>query len=47
MEKVQARAYDVLPYINAGQFRYLAAYRTNVVGMRATVIPVFWGVEKH
>jgi peptide/nickel transport system substrate-binding protein len=46
MEKVHARAYEVLPYINAGQFRYLAAYRTSVVGMRSTVIPVFWGVEK-
>lgn len=47
MEQVHARAYDVLPYINAGQFRYLAAYRTGVVGMRSTVIPVFWGVEKN
>jgi peptide/nickel transport system substrate-binding protein len=47
MEKVHARGYEVLPYINAGQFRTLAAYRSNVVGLRATTIPVFWGVEKN
>ncbi len=47
MEQVHARAYEVLPYINAGQFRTLAAYRTSVTGLRATTIPVFWGVEKR
>ena len=47
MEQVHARAYDVLPYINAGQFRTLAAYRGNVTGLRPTTIPVFWGVEKN
>lgn len=44
--QVSARAYEVLPYINAGQFRSLAAYRSNVSGLRATTIPVFWGAEK-
>ncbi len=47
LQRVQARAYAVLPYINAGQFRALAAYRTNVVGLRPTIVPVFWGVEKR
>jgi peptide/nickel transport system substrate-binding protein len=46
LDRVHARAYEVLPYINAGQFRTLAAYRSNVSGLRATTIPVFWGVEK-
>ncbi len=46
LTQVHARAYEVLPYINAGQFRSLAAYRSNVTGLRATTIPVFWGVEK-
>jgi peptide/nickel transport system substrate-binding protein len=46
LERVHARAYQVLPYINAGQFRTLAAHRTNVEGLRPTTIPVFWGVEK-
>ncbi len=46
LHRVHARAYQVLPYINAGQFRTLAAYRANVEGIRATTVPVFWGVEK-
>jgi peptide/nickel transport system substrate-binding protein len=46
LDQVQARAYEVLPYINAGQFRTLGAFRANIEGVRATTIPVFWGVEK-
>ncbi|MBC9176554.1 ABC transporter substrate-binding protein [Pseudoroseomonas ludipueritiae] len=44
--QVQARAFQVLPYIPAAQFRTLAAYRSNVEGLRPTTVPVFWGVEK-
>ena len=47
LQRVHARAYEVLPYINAGQFRTLAAHRTNVEGLRPTIIPVFWGVTKR
>ncbi|TCZ55394.1 ABC transporter substrate-binding protein [Roseicella aquatilis] len=46
LDAVQARAYQVLPYINAGQFRTLSAHRTNIEGLRPTTVPVFWGVEK-
>jgi len=46
LEAVHTQAYQSLPYVNAGQFRTLAAYRSNVEGLRATTIPVFWGVEK-
>ena len=47
LDQVHARAYAVLPYINAGQFRVLAAHRANVEGLRPTIIPVFWGVSKR
>ena len=47
LDGVHARAFEVLPYINAGQFRTLSAFRANLVGIRATTIPVFWGVEKR
>jgi len=47
LHRVHARAYEVIPYINAGQFRTLAAYRANIHGIRQTTIPVFWGVEKR
>ena len=46
LEQVHARAYEVLPYINAGQFRTLAAHRANIEGIRPTTIPVFWGVRR-
>lgn len=46
IDRVQARAMEVLPYVNGGQFRTLSAMRSNVEGVRATTIPVFWGVEK-
>jgi peptide/nickel transport system substrate-binding protein len=46
LDAVQSRAYEVLPYINGGQFRTLTAFRSNVTGIQATTIPVFWGVEK-
>lgn len=47
LHRVHARAYHVLPYINAGQFRTLAAHRSNVEGLRPTTVPVFWGVTKR
>jgi len=47
LDDVQTRAYEVLPYINGGQFRTLTAFRSNVTGVQATTIPVFWGVEKQ
>ncbi|MEO3471670.1 ABC transporter substrate-binding protein [Roseomonas sp. CAU 1739] len=47
LEQVHARAYEVLPYINGGQFRVLAAHRANIEGLRPTTIPVFWGVTKR
>jgi peptide/nickel transport system substrate-binding protein len=47
LDQVHAQAYESLPYINAGQFRTLAAHRTNIEGLRETIIPVFWGVTKR
>jgi peptide/nickel transport system substrate-binding protein len=47
LDQVQARAFEVVPYVNGGQFRTLTAFRSNVTGIEATTIPVFWGVEKR
>ncbi|MCR0982993.1 ABC transporter substrate-binding protein [Roseomonas populi] len=47
LDQVHARAYEVLPYINGGQFRANAAWRSNVTGIRPTTVPVFWGVRKE
>ena len=47
LDAVQARAYEVLPYVNGGQFHTLTAIRKNITGVQATTIPVFWGIEKQ
>ena len=47
VDAVQTQAYQTLPYIMAGQFRTLTAFRSNLEGIRPTTIPVFWGVEKR
>ncbi|MBO1073800.1 ABC transporter substrate-binding protein [Roseomonas marmotae] len=46
VDDIQRQAYQSLPYIPAGQFRSRAAFRSNVQGVRATTVPVFWGIEK-
>jgi peptide/nickel transport system substrate-binding protein len=46
LEAVHARAYEVLPYINAGQFRTKSAWRSNLSGILAATVPVFWNVER-
>ena len=46
LEKLHARAYESLPYINAGQFRTNAAWRSNLSGILQTTVPVFWNVQK-
>lgn len=46
LDRVHARAYQVVPYVNAGQFRALAAFRANLEGVRSTMVPIFWGIEK-
>jgi peptide/nickel transport system substrate-binding protein len=47
LDAVQLRAFEVLPYVNGGQFRTLTAFRKTVSGIQPTTIPVFWGIEKR
>ena len=44
---VRVRAAIVLPYVEAGRFVTLAGVRDTVSGLRATTVPVFWGLEKR
>jgi len=41
------RAYQVVLYINSGQWKQFAAVRTNVSGLGETAVPVFWEVAKE
>jgi peptide/nickel transport system substrate-binding protein len=46
-EKLQARAYEVVPYIPVGQFRQPIAHRANLTGLTRTGATVFWNIEKR
>jgi peptide/nickel transport system substrate-binding protein len=41
------RAYQVVPYVNSGQWKQYTAVRTNVSGLGETMVPVFREVTKE
>jgi len=46
-DQIQVRAYQVVQYINGGQWKQYTAVRTNVSGLGETTVPVFWEVAKE
>jgi peptide/nickel transport system substrate-binding protein len=46
MDALQARFYEVMPYIVAGQFLAPKAWRRNLGGVVNASEFVFWGVSK-
>ena len=46
-DRIQERAYQVVPYINGGQWKQFTAVRTNISGLAETTVPVFWEVAKE
>jgi len=46
VDEIQTRAYQVVPYINGGQWKQYTAVRTNISGVGQTVVPAFWEVSK-
>jgi peptide/nickel transport system substrate-binding protein len=45
-EQIQRRAYEMVPYVNFGQFYQPMAYRANLKGLINIGIPVMWNVDK-
>ena len=45
-DQIQQRAYEMVPYVNFGQFYWPMAIRTNLKGMISIGIPVMWNVDK-
>jgi len=45
-DRIQERAYQVVPYVNGGQWKQYTAVRTNISGLGETTVPVFWEVTK-
>jgi len=46
VDQIQVRAYEVVPYINGGQWKQFTAIRSTVAGVGETILPVFWEVSK-
>jgi peptide/nickel transport system substrate-binding protein len=45
-DQIQRRAYEMVPYVNFGQFYQPMAYRANLKGLINIGIPVMWNVDK-
>ncbi|MCX7143992.1 MAG: ABC transporter substrate-binding protein [Proteobacteria bacterium] len=45
-DKLQVRAHESVSIVVAGQYTFSNAYRSNLKGLLAVGIPVFWNVEK-
>jgi peptide/nickel transport system substrate-binding protein len=44
--EIQARAFEVVPFIPLGQYRGRAAYRTTLMGVVNSPVPVLWNIAK-
>jgi peptide/nickel transport system substrate-binding protein len=44
--KIQARAFEVVPYIPTGQYTPKTAYRKNLTGVIQAPVILLWNVEK-
>lgn len=47
IEGLQARYYEVVPYVNTGMFARPVAFRSNITGVLPTLYPVPWNIEKQ
>ena len=45
-EALQVRAYEVVPYVNFGQWYQPVAFRANLEGVLNSPVPFFWNIEK-
>ena len=43
--KLQARAYEVVPYVNYGQWFQPTAFRSTLKGVLISPVPFFWNIE--
>jgi peptide/nickel transport system substrate-binding protein len=44
--RIQARAFEMVPYISTGQYSPKTAYRTNLKGIIVAPALFMWNVEK-
>ena len=44
--QIEQEAFSAVPYVPLGQYQAPTAFRRNLVGVRPSSAPLFWGVEK-
>ncbi len=47
IEALQARLFEVVPYVNYGQWFQPMAWRSNLSGVLISPVPFFWNIEKR
>jgi peptide/nickel transport system substrate-binding protein len=47
LERINRRAWEVIPYVPYGQYSQPVAVRANINGVLEAGIPVYWNIEKR
>jgi peptide/nickel transport system substrate-binding protein len=47
LERINRRAWEVIPYVPYGQYSQPVAVRANIHGVLEAGIPVYWNIEKR
>ena len=47
VEELQARLFEIVPYVNYGQWFQPMAWRKNLSGVLVSPVPFFWNIEKN
>ena len=45
-DELQIRSFEVVPYVNYGQWFGPTAYRNNLKGVIISPVPFFWNISK-
>ncbi len=45
-DELQIRSFEVVPYVNYGQWFAPTAYRNNLKGVIISPVPFFWNISK-
>ena len=46
IETLQKRAFEVVPYVNYGQWFQPVAWRSSLSGVLISPVPFFWNIDK-
>ena len=47
IDELQSRLFEVVPYVNYGQWFQPMAWRKNLSGVVVSPVPFFWNIDKN